>query len=54
MDGIFTPTGDIDPKAFVGEAPGAYQAPSMPVCTRNFNVLLSDGVPVDDADAQSN
>jgi type IV pilus assembly protein PilY1 len=52
MDGIFTPTGDIDPKAFVGQAPGAYQSPSMPVCTRNFNVLLSDGVPVNDAGAQ--
>ncbi len=46
------PIGDIDPKAFVGQAPGAYQSPSMPVCTRNFNVLLSDGVPVNDAGAQ--
>ncbi|MGB5333022.1 MAG: PilC/PilY family type IV pilus protein [Woeseiaceae bacterium] len=47
------PTGDIDPKAFVGEAPGTYQSPAMPVCTRNFNVLLTDGVPVDDADDQA-
>ncbi len=47
------PTGDIDPKAFVGEAPGTYQSPAMPVCTRNFNVLLTDGVPVSDADDQA-
>ena len=47
------PTGDIDPKAFVGEAPGTYQSPAMPVCTRNFNVLLTDGVPVNDADDQA-
>ena len=42
VDGL--PTGDIDPKAFVGEAPGTYKSPAMPVCTRNFNVLLTDGV----------
>ncbi|MBT8089094.1 MAG: PQQ-binding-like beta-propeller repeat protein [Gammaproteobacteria bacterium] len=47
------PIGDIDPKAFVGEAPGTYQSPAMPVCTRNFNVLLTDGMPVDDADDQA-
>jgi len=47
------PIGDIDPKAFVGEAPGTYQSPSMPVCTRNFNVLLSDGQPVNDEGAQT-
>ena len=47
------PTGDIDPKAFVNQAPGAYQSPAMPVCTRNFAVLLTDGVPVDDADDQA-
>ena len=47
------PIGDIDPKAFVGEAPGTYQSPAMPVCTRNFNVLLTDGVPVSDADDQA-
>ncbi len=47
------PVGDIDPKAFVGQAPGTYQSPSMPVCTRNFNVLLSDGQPVNDAGAQT-
>lgn len=47
------PIGDIDPKAFVGEAPGTYQSPAMPVCTRNFNVLLTDGLPVNDADGQT-
>ncbi|MGB5491972.1 MAG: PilC/PilY family type IV pilus protein [Woeseiaceae bacterium] len=47
------PTGDIDPKAFVGQTPGTYLSPTMPVCTRNFNVLLSDGMPVNDADAQT-
>ncbi len=53
LDANGDPTGDIDPKAFVGEAPGTYQSPAMPVCTRNFNVLLTDGVPVDDADDQA-
>ena len=47
------PIGDIDPNAFVNQAPGAYQSPAMPVCTRNFNVLLTDGVPVNDADDQA-
>ena len=47
------PTGDIDPNAFVGQAPSQYQQPTMPVCTRNFNVLLSDGEPVSDQGAQT-
>jgi type IV pilus assembly protein PilY1 len=45
-------TPDIDPKAFVGQLPGSYQQPTMPVCTRNFNVLLTDGQPVDDEEDQ--
>ena len=46
-------TPDIDPKAFVGQVPGAYQQPAMPVCTRNFNVLLTDGEPVSDEEDQA-
>ena len=46
------PIGDIDPKAFVGQSPGTYQSPTMPVCTRNFNVLLTDGLPLNDAEDQ--
>jgi len=52
-DDFGQPIGDIDPMAFVGQAPGTYQSPTMPVCTRNFNVLLSDGEPVDDEGAQT-
>ena len=47
------PTGDIDPNAFVGQAPSTYEQPAMPVCSRNFNVLLSDGEPVSDTDGQT-
>ena len=53
VDGDGNPTGDIDPKAFVGQAPSQYQQPTMPVCTRNFNVLLSDGQPVSDQGGQT-
>ena len=45
--GVQTPA-DIDTGAFVGAVPGTYEAPAMPTCTRNFNVLLTDGMPVDD------
>ena len=48
-----SPIGDIDPKAFVDETPGTYRSPAMPVCTRNFNVLLTDGEPVDDEEDQA-
>ena len=39
---------DTDPDAFVAGMPGQYQQPNMPVCTRNFNVLISDGLPTQD------
>ncbi len=45
---------DIDPNAFVAGIPGTYQQPVMPACTRNFNVLLTDGEPVNDSGAQTN
>lgn len=44
---------DVDPAAFVAGMPGQYQAPAMPSCTRNFNVLLTDGMPVNDDGAQA-
>ena len=53
VDESGNPVGDIDPQAFVGQSPGTYESPTMPVCTRNFNVLLTDGLPVEDADAQT-
>ena len=47
---------DIDSNAFVGGTGGTgatYDAPALPSCTRNFNVLLTDGVPVNDDGAQT-
>ena len=44
---------DIDTAAFVGGVAGQYRAPTMPVCSRNFNVLLTDGAPNDDDGAQA-
>ncbi len=44
---------DVDSTAFVAGFPGAYQQPALPVCTRNFNVLLTDGEPVNDTGAQT-
>jgi type IV pilus assembly protein PilY1 len=44
---------DTDASAFVSGVPGTYQQPALPVCTRNFNVLLTDGQPVGDAGAQT-
>ena len=44
---------DVDSTAFVAGVPGTYQQPDLPVCTRNFNVLLTDGKPVSDTGAQA-
>ncbi len=44
---------DVDTAAFAGAVPGTYQQPAMPSCTRNFNVLLTDGEPVNDNGAQA-
>jgi len=43
-----------DADAFVTTAPTPeqYLAPQSPVCTKNFNVLLTDGQPTQDTDAQ--
>ncbi len=37
-----------DPDALVSSAPEVYQQPLSEVCSKNFNVLLTDGVPVND------
>ncbi len=50
--GVQSPA-DIDTTAFVGGVPGTYEQPAIPVCTRNFNVLLTDGMPVNDSGAQA-
>ena len=42
-----------DPNALISTLPEVYKAPKSPVCTKNYNVLLTDGEPVDDFDAQS-
>ncbi len=39
-----------DPEALDSISPENYQQPSTNVCSKNFNVLLSDGIPVNDAD----
>lgn len=44
---------DVDATAFVAGVPGTYQQPVMPQCARNFNVLLTDGIPVNDSGAQT-
>ena len=41
-----------DPNALISTLPEVYKAPSSPVCTKNYNVLLTDGEPVEDMDAQ--
>ncbi|MDX1500083.1 MAG: PilC/PilY family type IV pilus protein, partial [Woeseiaceae bacterium] len=42
-----------DPGALASTNPEVYLAPDSPVCTKNYNVLLTDGEPVDDAEAQT-
>ena len=39
-----------DPNALISTVPEVYKAPRSPVCTKNYNVLLTDGLPVDDFD----
>ena len=39
-----------DPAALLTTEPEKYLAPTSPACSRNFNVLLTDGLPVDDLD----
>ncbi|MDH3276118.1 MAG: PilC/PilY family type IV pilus protein, partial [Gammaproteobacteria bacterium] len=38
------------PNALISTLPEVYAAPKSPVCTKNYNVLLTDGEPVDDFD----
>jgi type IV pilus assembly protein PilY1 len=39
-----------DPDALDSIGPENYRRPTTNVCSKNFNVLLTDGVPIDDAD----
>ncbi len=39
-----------DPGALSSTGPEVYQQPAMQSCTKNYNVLLTDGDPVDDAE----
>lgn len=48
-----TPKNPTDPNALSSAIPQIYDAPKSPVCTKNYNVLLTDGEPVEDFDAQS-
>jgi type IV pilus assembly protein PilY1 len=41
-----------DPGALASTNPEVYQQPSWDVCAKNYNVLLTDGEPVDDEEAQ--
>jgi len=45
-----TPT---DPAALFSTGPEVYAQPAVDVCAKNYNVLLTDGEPVDDMDAQT-
>ena len=45
-----TPT---DPAALISTGPEVYAQPAVDVCAKNYNVLLTDGEPVDDLDAQT-
>lgn len=42
-----------DPNALASASPKVYQSPDMPVCTRNYNILLTDGEPTEDLGAQA-
>ena len=42
-----------DPGALISIAPEVYDAPKSPVCTKNYNIFLTDGEPTDDTDAQT-
>jgi type IV pilus assembly protein PilY1 len=45
-----TPT---DPNALVSTTPEVYKHPEWDVCAKNYNVLLTDGEPVDDEEAET-
>jgi type IV pilus assembly protein PilY1 len=42
-----------DPAALAQASPEIYQQPTMSSCTKNFNVLLTDGAPVNDQETPS-
>ncbi len=42
-----------DPNALASDPPEVYQQPQGEVCSKNFNVLLTDGKPVDDGETPS-
>ncbi len=43
---------DADAFATIAPTPEQYLAPQSPVCTKNFNVVLTDGTPTQDVEAQ--
>lgn len=43
---------DTDPNALVSTNPEIYKKPTWDSCAKNFTVLLTDGLPTEDADAQ--
>jgi type IV pilus assembly protein PilY1 len=45
-----TPT---DPNALVNNAPEIYGQPALDVCSKNYNVLLTDGAPTQDLETQT-
>jgi type IV pilus assembly protein PilY1 len=45
-----TPT---DPNALVNNAPEIYGQPALDVCSKNYNVLLTDGAPTQDVETQT-
>jgi type IV pilus assembly protein PilY1 len=43
-------TGLTDPNALASTGPSVYEQPGWDVCAKNYNVLLTDGAPVNDDD----
>jgi len=41
-----------DPAALASTSPDVYRAPAIDVCAKNYNVLLTDGEPVNDEEAE--
>ncbi len=42
-----------DPAALASDNPEVYKSPTLDACAKNFNVLLTDGVPVNDEEAHA-
>ena len=46
----FAEAATTDPLAFASTEPDVYRRPDMLTCSKNFNVLISDGLPTEDVD----